>query len=147
MQHYEGKMFKFLVFDSSKGLLAVDILNILEVINNPVLSPIPKNYNFVEGLINFRGSVVTVIDLLEKLYNVQTIFEEKFCVLIVKSENKNERMMLGLKINSVKDVITLSSDKIKQQPEYGKNYNPDYYEGVINYKEQQILIFNTEVIF
>jgi len=147
MEHYQKKILKFLIFDSSQGLLAVDIANILEVIKNPILSPIPKNFSYVEGLINFRGNIVTVIDLLNKLYNINAQFNIDFCVLILKSEIQNEKMIIGIKINGVKDVVSLTEDKIKMVQDYGKNYNPDYYNGVISYKEQQILLLKTEVIF
>jgi purine-binding chemotaxis protein CheW len=147
MQNYVHKIFKFLIFETFDELLAVDVTTVLEVLKNPALSPIPKQFDFIEGLLNFRGNIITVIDLQKKLYNTNNIEYKDFTVIIVKSEIGVEKLILGFKVKNIKDVVNISEDKVKSVPEFGSNYNPDNYEGSFKYKNNHILILKSEKAF
>ena len=48
-------------------LLAVDVLEVQEVIRHQEMTPVPRSPGVVRGLINLRGQIVTAIDLRRRL--------------------------------------------------------------------------------
>lgn len=54
-------------FHVGDALLAVDVLEVQEVIRHQEMTPVPRAPEVVRGLINLRGQIVTAIDLRRRL--------------------------------------------------------------------------------
>lgn len=54
-------------FDINGGKYAVDILHIKEIINPTDVTVVPNSAQYVKGIINFRGEVITVVDICKSL--------------------------------------------------------------------------------
>ena len=52
-------------------MFGVDILTVQEIIRDSPITPIPDAPDFLEGVINLRGSIIPVIDLRKRLKLVQ----------------------------------------------------------------------------
>jgi purine-binding chemotaxis protein CheW len=48
-------------------MFGVDILTVQEIIRDATITPIPDSPDFLEGVINLRGSIIPVIDLRKRL--------------------------------------------------------------------------------
>lgn len=147
MQTYQSKKQKIIIFQAANEILAIDIEDVLEVINKPILSPIPKNYDFIEGLINFRGDIITVINIKKLKNNIELAEIQQSNVLIIKAEIGEENLKIGLKVDKIIDIINIKESDIKQVPELGKNFDNENYTGSFKYKNGFILILNPEKIF
>ena len=53
----------FFTFNLGKGNFALPVKNVKEVLNYEPVSSVPKALPYIKGVMNIRGSVVTVIDL------------------------------------------------------------------------------------
>lgn len=54
-------------FVIGKELFAVDILTVQEIIRSAHVIPVPNSPDFIEGIINLRGSIIPVIELRKRL--------------------------------------------------------------------------------
>ena len=138
---------KYLVFDVCDEKMSVKVKNVLEVFDNPVLSPIPGDFQYIEGLINFRGNIVTVIDLYNKLFAKKNPEKNNFKVLIIKLEKSDENLFLGLKVTKIYDVVDIQDNNINSIPDFGKNLNIENFEGVFKYKNDFVMILNCKKVF
>jgi purine-binding chemotaxis protein CheW len=75
--------------------------------------PLPKTPPFIEGVINLRGHIVVLIDLRKRL-NARSVKDENKKRIIVCKLNKS---IVGLTVNSLKEIIVLSKEDIKPTPE------------------------------
>ena len=89
----------------------MNILRAREIAERSVTSRVPMMPACIVGVMNLRGRVVPVIDLAVKLGLPPTRVSRWTCVLIVETELDGENTRLGLLIDGVGDVLTLSEDE------------------------------------
>jgi purine-binding chemotaxis protein CheW len=104
---------QILVFSVADEELGLDISFVREVLRQQEIFPIPKTPHFIEGVINLRGHIVALIDLRKRLHT-KPINDDPNKRIIVCRVNK---FIVGLTVNSLKEIITLSKEDVKPIPE------------------------------
>jgi purine-binding chemotaxis protein CheW len=104
---------QILVFSVANEELGLDISFVREVLRPQAIFPLPKTPDFIEGVINLRGHIIALIDLRKRLHTKQ-INDDPNKRIIVCRVNK---FIVGLTVNSLKEIITLSKKDIKPTPE------------------------------
>ncbi|MGO8988110.1 MAG: chemotaxis protein CheW [bacterium] len=104
---------QILVFSVANEEMGLDISCVREVLRPQAICPLPKTPPFVEGVINLRGHLVALIDLRKRL-NARQIEDENKKRIIVCKVNKS---IVGLTVNSLKEIIALSEEEIRPTPE------------------------------
>ena len=109
----------FLTFLLDSNICAVDISNVLEVLNYGNFTVIPGAKNYIEGLIYSREQGITVINLRKKfaLKDREADKNTKIVVISVKKqEGETEKTTLyGLVADRVLDVQLLEEDEIQEK--------------------------------
>ncbi len=111
---------KFVAFRLNDEYYAIDVHLVNEVYVPTAITEIPKAPNYTAGVINYRGQIVTVIDLKKRLniseIDVKTDYDdllesddERHYVIIVKTEDS----VVGLLVDYVESVISLNTDQIQ----------------------------------
>ncbi len=104
---------QILVFTLADEELGLDISCVHEVLRPQKTYPLPKTPHFIEGVINLRGYILALIDLRKRLI-AKPIEEEPNKRIIVCRVNK---FIVGLTVNSLREIITLSKEDIIPTPE------------------------------
>lgn len=132
----------YLSFYLGKELFAANVEQILEVLRDEQLTEIPRSKDFIEGIINFRGEIVTVIDLFKKL-NMQSGSEKTKNIIVVFEISSNDtKVKVGVMVDKVQKVFTISEADCLPIPEFGKYYNPEYLTGVTKLDENFVKLLN-----
>lgn len=109
----------FLTFLLDSNICAVEISNVLEVLNYGNFTVIPGAKNYIEGLIYSREQGITVINLRKKfaLKDREADKNTKIVVISVKKqEGETEKTTLyGLVADRVLDVQLLEEDEIQEK--------------------------------
>ena len=109
----------FLTFLLDSNICAVDISNVLEVLNYGNFTVIPGAKNYIEGLIYSREQGITVINLRKKfaLKDREADKNTKIVVISVKKqEGESEKITLyGMVADRVLDVKFLEEDEIQEK--------------------------------
>lgn len=111
---------KFVSFKLNDEYYAIDVKMVNEVFTPSSVTVIPQSEDFVAGVINYRGEIVSVIDLkirlqieekkkVERDYDTLLDDEDRIYVIIVKSGAS----IVGLLVDYVEAVISISGNKIK----------------------------------
>lgn len=146
-KHYKIKDLSFLTFFIGKEQFAVNVDNVIEVVRDINMSEVPKTEHYIEGIINFRGEIVTIVNTAKKI-NLKDINEEKKKIIIVfelKYEDKVVRV--GTLVDKVKKVFNIPENLIKPVPDFGSYYNPEFLEGALNTEDGFIMILDINKIF
>lgn len=111
----ERERFKQLVgFMIGKELIGVDILTVQEIIRETPITPIPNAPDFIEGVINLRGSIIPVIDLRKRLKLMQTeVPSSDIWIIILTVEGR----MTGFIVDRVTKVLNVPAGSIKPPPD------------------------------
>lgn len=127
---------EFLAFTLGKEEYGIDILKVQELRGYETVTRVANAPPFIKGVVNLRGIIVPIIDMRIK-FNLGTPTYDQFTVVIIL--NIVGRIM-GMVVDSVSDVITLTADQIKPAPEMGSTLGADYLLGLGTIDERMLII-------
>lgn len=101
-------------FFVEETLCAIDILEIQEIIKTAEITPVPLAPDYVTGIINLRGSIVTVIDLDIRLGLSQDRHPSSgtCCILVISCLEES----IGLKVSAIGDVLDINDRDMAPPP-------------------------------
>jgi len=115
-------------------LYGIDILNIQEINRHVGVTAVPRAPSYVEGVLNLRGRIVTVIDLGKKLGASPIRAGRHNRNIIIDSEDE----YIGLLVDRICDVATADKGKIEPAPANIGGIQGRYFDGV--YKTDTSLV-------
>ncbi len=134
---------QILVFHVAKEELGLDISCVREILRPQVIHPLPQTPDFIEGVINLRGHIIAVIDLLKK-FNMEATEDRRDMRIIVC---KIKKFIVGLIVNRVSEIITLSKKDIQPTPEViSMQIETGFILGIARLGDRTIVILNLEDI-
>lgn len=130
---------RLVTFELSGEEFGVDIMQVSEVIPVPRITRIPQAPGCIKGLINLRGKILVVIDLNKRLEFSSKETDSLSRIIIVEVKDT----VLGMLVNSVKEVMSLPLSSIQQPPEMIKSkINAEYLRGVGKIGSRLIILLN-----
>lgn len=137
---------QYLTFLLAKELFAIDILNIKEIIEYGQVTEVPMMPNYVRGVINLRGRVVPVIDLLVRFSQDPSPNSKRTCIVIVEVEKEGEKHDLGVVVDSVSAVMEIPADNIEKAPSFGTKVRAEFIEGMGKLVDKFVIILNVAYV-
>lgn len=131
--------FQLVVFELSGEEFGVDIMQVSEIIPAPKITRIPQAPECVKGLINLRGKIIVVIDLNTRLGFSPKESDELSRIIIVEVGDN----VIGMLVNSVKEVMRLPLQCVEPTPEMIKSkINAEYLRGVGKMEGRLLILLN-----
>ncbi len=107
-------MMQLVGFIIGKETFGVDILMVQEIIRSTTITTVPNSPEFIEGVINLRGSIIPVIDLRKRLNLYKnTAKDVKDWILIINVEGR----VTGFIVDFVTRVMKISKNIIEPPPD------------------------------
>jgi len=130
MSASENDRRQFLSFSLRGSDYAVGILQVKEILQYETVTRVPSVPASVRGVINLRGAVVPVIDLAVKLGLPPTQVTRRTCILIVEAALGDERTVLGVMADAVREVLELGPEEIEPTPAFGTEVRVEFLLGM-----------------
>lgn len=105
----------FIIFSLNGSLYGVPAISVAEVFFLPELTPIAETPDDIAGAINLRGEIVPVMDLERRLGNQSQPYSVNDSIIVLKWQN----FQMGIVVNQVRDVVTISSSNMTTDFSYG----------------------------
>jgi len=137
---------QYLTFMIGAEEYAVSLLKVKEIIEYDTITEVPKTPEWVRGVINLRGSVVPVIDLAVKFRQSPSVAGKLTCIVITEVECEGEATVMGVMVDSVRQVIDLKPQEIEEPPTFGTRIKVDYLLGMARAGKKFCLILDTEKV-
>ena len=138
-----GKTVELATFYAGQALCGMDILKIQEINKLLDMTPVPQAPEYVRGILNLRGQIVTVIDLCKKLGLPEIqVNREVNRNIIVNSENE----YVGLLVERISDVVRAEWEEVQPPPANIGGVQGRYFEGVYKTDSSLIGILNAEEV-
>lgn len=115
---------------------AIAVLKVREIIRFQKITPVPQMPDYVKGVINLRGRVIPVIDLRAK-FGLKAEVAERTCIVVVQvSLSRGRAVQMGVIVDSVEEVVTLTGTEIEPTPDFGTRVDTRYLLGMAKIKGQ-----------
>ena len=125
-----GEHRQYLTFMLGKEIFAVSILRIKEIIEYGQLTTVPMMPEFIRGVINLRGAVVPVMDLMARFGQDSSALSKRTCVVILEIELEGETQDVGILVDAVNEVLEIAGSEVEPAPRFGTNIRADFISGM-----------------
>jgi purine-binding chemotaxis protein CheW len=125
---------KYLTFSLGAEEYGLPVLKVREIIKVMDITPVPQVPPHVKGVINLRGKVIPVIDLRAKFGLPETAYTDRSCIVVVDVAMAKERVMLGVVVDAVSEVLNITGGEIDPPPAFGERVVTDYMLGLAKVK-------------
>jgi purine-binding chemotaxis protein CheW len=121
---------------------AMNIMAIREIRGWITSTPLPHAPSYLKGLINLRGKVVAIVDLSARLGFPCREPTPSSVVVVVETGLR----AVGLLVDAVSDIITVTEDMRQLAPETGDTLSRTYIESVIMISQRIIGILSLDTV-
>ena len=125
---------KYLTFALGEEEYGVPVLKVREIIKMMDITLVPQVPHHVKGVINLRGKVIPVVDLRLKFGFAEQAYTERTCIIVVEVALASSKVMMGIVVDAVSEVLNIAANEIEQTPEFGERVTTDFMKGVAKVK-------------
>jgi purine-binding chemotaxis protein CheW len=134
---------QYLTWEIDNQLYAADIEYCVEVQKDIKIVSVPHSKNYIVGIMNLRGDIVTVIDLLTFIgMNSENHLERPIIIRL-----KNQLKQVAILVDSVTEVMEISDEYIEDSIKHLSQHEAKFISKVANTKSGFIMILNLEQFF
>mgnify|MGYP000879463485 CR=1 FL=1 len=127
---------QYVVFKLNKEEYGIDIMNVKEIITYQESIHVPNTPKFIEGIINYRGNVIPIINL-KKRFNIDNeIFTKDTRIIVINIEDKE----VGFIVDEASQTIRLDEKQIDPTPDIISGIDKKYVIGIGKIDEERLLI-------
>jgi len=131
--------YQLVVFKIGDEEFGVDIAQVREIVRLLEITYMPKAPAFIEGVVNLRGQIVAIIDLAKRLGIPSRPRGDTTRIIVIEiGENT-----VGMIVDSVSEVLRLSSENIEEVPGIIETEVPEHYiRGVGKLKDRLLVLLD-----
>jgi len=122
----------------------IDVLAVREIIRMPAITKMPNTPDYVDGIINLRGTVVPIISLRKRFGLYEREKNNQSRILVMEVGNG----LTGFVVDAVAEVIRITASEIQPPPSIVQgNVAQDCITGVINHAERLLIVLDLNRLF
>lgn len=103
---------EIIIFTVGDLLCGLDISHAQEINRNLSITPVPQSPDYVRGVLNLRGQVITVVDLRVKLELDSVDISPDMRIIVVRTGTDG----VGLLVDSVDDIVPVRERDLTPPP-------------------------------
>jgi len=123
-------------FRIGKETFGVPIALVHEIVRVPEITAVPDAPGCVEGVINLRGRIISVVDLRKRFGEKEITRGKKNRILVAEVENK----LVGLVVDSASEVLKIPHSEIDKPPQVYEENEVNYVTGVGKFNGRLIIL-------
>lgn len=137
---------QYLTFIMAGEEYGVDILAVQEIRGWEDATPLPNAPPHIKGVINLRGTIVPIVDL-RQCFGMEAIAYTAITVVIVlKVQSENGHRVMGIVVDAVSDVYTLSDAEMRDAPDLGNTVNTEVIKSLVNVDKKLVILLNIDIL-
>lgn len=129
-------------FFLGEELFGVDTLRVQEILTYQEITSVPLAPDYVRGLINLRGQIVTVIDLRCRLGFEKLEQERSSMNLIVNSDEG----LMSLLVDNIGNVLDIPANRLLPPPGTIRGVAVHYIQEVCQLEDDLLIVLNLQNI-
>ena len=126
------------VFKLMEHEFGIDIEKVREILNYEWVRPIPIVPNYIEGIINVRGTVYSIFNLRKRLNMSQSnqIEDSKFILLHIQEHR------VGFLVDNVKEILTVDPESVEKSPQIVDKNQTNCIDYIVKRDDTMVIVLN-----
>jgi purine-binding chemotaxis protein CheW len=131
---------QWVTFRLGQETYGINVMQVQEVLRMTEIAPVPGAPEYVLGIINLRGNVVTVMDTRSRFGLPPQETDDATRIVIIEAEDQ----VVGILVDSVAEVVYLRQSDIDPAPNVGNEGSSRYIQGVANRDEGLLILVDLD---
>lgn len=131
---------QWVTYQLEDEVYGINVMQVQEVLRITEIAPVPGAPNYVLGIINLRGSVVTVIDTRSR-FGLMPKESDDLSRIIIVEVNGN---VIGMLVDSVAEVVYLHQSEIDTAPNVSNDDSSRFIQGVCSRENYLLIIVDVD---
>ena len=131
---------EFLAFTLGREEYGIDILKVQEIRGYETVTRLANAPEFLIGVVNLRGIIVPIVDKRLKIHLGEASYDQFTVVIILNIAGR----IVGMVVDSVSDVPTLSGEQITPAPAMQSALGSDYLIGLGTVDERMLILLDID---
>lgn len=140
--NHSSDLLQFVSFVIEHEEFGIDILKVQEIIRPVAVTRVPNAPSFVEGVINLRGRIVTVVDLRRRFHLERREPDKDTRIIVVELGKRT----VGFLTDAVKEVLRVHPSTIEPPPELTLGIDAAYIQGVAKLQDRLLILLDLEKV-
>lgn len=136
----DGPTKEYLAFTLGREEYGIDILRVQEIRGYEPVTRIANAPDFIKGVVNLRGTIIPIVDLRIKFRLGEPTYDQFTVVIVLNIAGR----VVGIVVDSVSDVTTLTPGQIKPPPEMGTVFDSDCLIGLGTLNERMLILVDID---
>jgi purine-binding chemotaxis protein CheW len=129
-------------FRVGRETYGVPITSLHEIVRVPEITAVPDAPDYLEGVINLRGKIVSVIDLRKRFGQRSAVIDRRSRILVVEHRGR----LAGMIVDSASEVLKIPESEIEAAPAMMQEGGLDCVTGLGKYKGRLIILLDISKI-
>ncbi|WP_408955140.1 chemotaxis protein CheW [Natroniella sp. ANB-PHB2] len=125
---------QMVIFELNQEEFGIDINNVKEIIRPEEIRPVPQSSEFIAGIINLRGEIITIVDLRKK-FGLESEVDSDTRIIVVELA----KAKVGFIVDTASEVLRVEGDEIAPPPKRIEGIQADLLQGVVK-RDQRLII-------
>jgi purine-binding chemotaxis protein CheW len=121
----------------------VNIMSVREIRGWTPATAMPNSPSYMKGVINLRGAVLPIVDLSLRLGMKPADPTARHVIIVAQMKRK----VVGLLVDAVSDILTVSDDSIQPTPEVNSDLERQFARGILAIDKRMICLVELESLF
>ncbi|WP_020410446.1 chemotaxis protein CheW [Hahella ganghwensis] len=139
-QSSDDPILQYVTFQLDHETYGINVMQIQEVLRYTEIAPVPGAPDYVLGIINLRGNVVTVIDTRKRFGLSESEVTDQTRIVVIEVDNQ----VVGILVDSVAEVVYLRQSEMETAPNVGNEESAKFIQGVCNKNGELIILVEFE---
>ncbi|PKG39873.1 chemotaxis protein CheW [Psychromonas sp. Urea-02u-13] len=124
----DDEVFQRVTFQLENETYGINVMQVQEILRYSEIAAVPGAPDYVLGIINLRGNVVTVIDTRSRFGLMPADITDNSRIVIIEAE----KQVIGILVDSVAEVVYLKKSEMEVAPHVGTEESSQFIQGVTN---------------
>ncbi len=133
---------RYLTFHLGKESYGIEIRHVTEIIVLQEITKVPDLPDFIIGVVNLRGNVISVMDMRMRFHLETREYDDRTCIVVVNVKD----IAVGLLVDTVNEVLNIPEEQVDPPPKTHSGIKSNYVMGMGKVEKQVKILLDIEKI-
>lgn len=135
---------QYLTFILAGEEYGVNILRVQEIKGWNGVTEIPNTPDYVQGVVNLRGTIVPIVDL-RRCFGIKTVdYDKTTVVIMLKVTGQRGERTMGFVVDAVSDVYDVSAEQRRPAPDFGNAAQAGFVTGLATVADKMVILLDID---
>jgi purine-binding chemotaxis protein CheW len=139
-KYHNDQVLQWVTFQLENETYGVNVMVVKEVLKLQAIAPVPGAPDYVLGIINIRGTLISVVNTRSRFGLQDREADDNTRIVIIEIG----KHIIGILVDSVAEVVYLRRSQIESAPQINRDDSVKFIQGVYHRDNQLLILVELE---